>query len=139
MKKLEDIPKKNVFEAPEGYFDRLPGVIQARAAEGNRASSWAPVLRMSLRYALPALVIAAASFFYLTRATPLSTQDLIASVDSASLAAYLDDSDLSSDDLMESIPLDHDEADAIRDQTVDDVNMNDEDIEYLKDELGIDY
>ena len=139
MKKLEDIPKMNVFEAPEGYFERLPGVIQARVAEDKPASSWLPVLRMSLRYALPALVIAVASFFYLTRSVSLSTEDLIASVDSANLAAFLDDSDLSTEDLLESIPLDHSEADAIQDQTTEDVNLDENDIEYLNDELEIDY
>src|SRR3954471_21914955 len=101
MKKLEDIPKKNIFEAPGGYFEQLPGVIQARVADGERAPTWAPIMRISFRYALPAMVIAVASFFYLTRAISLSTEDFIASVDSASLAAYLDDSDLSTEDLLE--------------------------------------
>ena len=30
MKKLEDIPKKEIFDVPDGYFEKLPGKIQAR-------------------------------------------------------------------------------------------------------------
>jgi hypothetical protein len=139
MKKLEDIPKKNVFEAPEGYFESLPGVIQARVAEGSRMPSWIPMFRVGLRYALPAVMIAIAAFLYLNRTGPLSAEDLIASMDSASLAAFLNESDLSTEDLLESVPLDHSEADAIQEQTIDDINLNEDDIEYLNDEIGNDY
>ncbi|HWA33476.1 MAG TPA: hypothetical protein VG737_05075, partial [Cyclobacteriaceae bacterium] len=128
MKKLDDIPKKNVFEAPEGYFERLPGVIQARVAERGQSAAWIPFLRMIPRLAVPALMIAIAAFFYLNRSEPLSTEDLIASVDSASLAAYLDESDLSTEDLLESLPLDRNEADAIQEQTIDDIDLNEDDI-----------
>ncbi len=139
MKKLDDIPKKNAFEAPEGYFERLPGVIQARVSERADTHVWAPFFRNGLRYAVPAIVIAVAAFFYIGRPAPLSTEDLIASLDSASLAAYLDDSDLSTEDLLESLPLDHNEADAVQEQSTDPINLNEADIEYLKDEVGNDY
>ena len=36
MKKLEEIPKKEVFKVPEGYFENLPGIIQARVAQQNK-------------------------------------------------------------------------------------------------------
>lgn len=139
MKKLDDIPKKNIFEAPEGYFERLSGVIQARVADRTDMPSWIPMFRIGLRYALPALMIAIAAFFYLSRTAPLSAEDLIASMDSASLAAYLDESDMSTEDLLESVPLDYNEADAIREQTIDDIDLNEDDIEYLNDEIGNDY
>jgi hypothetical protein len=139
MKKLEDIPKKNVFTAPDGYFDRLPGVIQARASENKNQSFRFPILRLSLRYALPVLIASAGAFYYLSRPRAMSAQDLIASVDSASLVFYLDDGDLSTDDLLESIPLDLDEADAIRNQTIEEVNVEESDVEYLNDQLGPDY
>ncbi len=139
MKKLDYIPKKNVFEAPDGYFDRLPGIIQSRVADDKESFSWAPIFRVGLRYALPVVIIVVAVLFYVKRTEPISTEDLIASVDSASLAAFLDESDLSTDDLLESVPLDHNEAEAIQHQTIEEINLSDDDFEYLNDELGNDY
>lgn len=139
MKKLEDIPKKDLFEAPEGYFDRLPGVIQARIAEKSSTPSWLPSLRFGLRYALPALMIAMAAIFYLNRPAMQSTEELIASIDSVDLAAYLDESEVTTEDLLEAIPLDYTEADAIQDETNDEIDADEFDVEYLKDEIGIEY
>ena len=65
MKKLEDIPKKNVFEVPDGYFDRLPGIIQARVSQEKPSFVWYswPV---ALRYALPVLLMMAVGIFWYT-------------------------------------------------------------------------
>lgn len=143
MNKLDEIPKKNAFEAPEGYFDRLPGIIQARVAliavGAKRESLWIPHLRFSLKYALPVLVIGVASFFFLNNPQTMSAEELIASVDSAHLVAYLEDSDLNSDDLLEIVPLNQEEAEAIQGRSIDELKVNDEDVEYLSNEFGIDY
>ena len=40
MKKLEDIPKKQNFEVPEGYFEKLPGIIQSRVTQQHKEKSW---------------------------------------------------------------------------------------------------
>lgn len=143
MKKLEDIPKKNVFEAPEGYFDRLPGIIQARLAPADAdvklESGWVFYLRYSLKYALPVLAIAVGSFLYLSKAETQSAEDLLASIDSVYLVAYLEDSDVSTDDLMESVSLDNNEANVIQQSTLDEINVDDQDVEALTNEFGIDY
>src|SRR5258708_37341727 len=138
MKKLEDIPKKNVFEVPEGYFDRLPGIIHARTAEVKIESQWMPHLRYSLKYALPALVIALAAFFYLMEPAVQSAEELLASVDTANLIAYLEESDISSDDLLDNIPLNRDEASAIHQNSIQEINVGEADVEYLLDKFGID-
>src|SRR6185295_11355453 len=101
MKNLEDIPKKNVFEAPEGYFDRLPGIIQARVTQEPYSMRYR--VMYSLKYALSALTIVLIAFFYWSKPPGQSAEDLLASVDSVSLVSYLEDSDISSDDLLESI------------------------------------
>ena len=139
MKKLEDIPKKNVFEVPEGYFDRLPNVIQSRVAAGKSESVWPTYLRLSLRYALPVLALGLALFFYSNRPPVASTEDLLANVDTASLVAFLDDTDVSTDDLLESVPLNQDEANAVEEGTLEEINVDADDIEYLKKEFGVDY
>ena len=143
MKKLDDIPKKSVFEVPEGYFDRLPGIIQARLVqdEVNRktVSGWLVYLGYSLKYALPVVAIAAASFYYLNMPADQSTKDLLASVDTAYLVAYLEDADVSTEDLLENVSLDQDEASAIQESTMDEINVNDQDAEVLKNEFTIDH
>ena len=143
MKKLDEIPKKSVFEVPEGYFDRLPGIIQARVAPiaigTKQEPQWILYFRFGLRYALPVLVIGVASFFFLNNPQTLSAEELIASVDSAHLVAYLEDSDLNSDDLLEIVPLDQEEAESIHGRSIDELKVNDEDVEYLSNEFGTDY
>ena len=143
MKKLDEIPKKSVFEVPEGYFDRLPGIIQARvtpiAIGTKQEPQWILYFRFGLRYALPVLVIGVASFFFLNNPQTLSAEELIASVDSAHLVAYLEDSDLNSDDLQEIVPLDQEEAESIHGHSIDELKVNDEDVEYLSNEFGTDY
>ena len=52
MKKLEDIPKQNIFEVPDGYFDKLPSVIQARIAKPEPKFWQLP----AFRYAMPLLI-----------------------------------------------------------------------------------
>ena len=142
MKKLDDIPKKSAFEAPEGYFDRLPGIIQARLTQTevdrNTESGWLVYLGYSLKYALPVVAIAAASFFYLNMPGDQSTEYLLASVDTGYLVAYLEDADVSTDDLLENVSLDHDEASAIHESTMDEIIVNDQDAEVLKNEFAID-
>ncbi|HRI79615.1 MAG TPA: hypothetical protein PLR06_08770 [Cyclobacteriaceae bacterium] len=139
MKNLENIPKKNVFEVPDGYFDRLPGIIQARVADEKRESFWTVSVRYSVRFALPALALVVVAFFFWSRPSGQSTEDMLASVDSISLVAYLEDSDISSDDLLESVSLQTDEADAIQENSMDEIQAADLDLKELGDEFGVDY
>ncbi len=133
MKKLEDIPKKDIFDVPDGYFDRLPGVIQARVAGTKRESSWLPTFTQGLKYALPVMVIGVVSFFFFSKPQEQSAEMTIASIESGQLVAYLEDSDISADDLLESIPLEQHEADAIEQNSME---IGDSDLENLSNELG---
>ncbi len=142
MKKLDEIPKKSFFEAPEGYFDRLPGIVQARLAppevDLSAASGWLFHLGNSVKYALPVMVIVAASFYFLNMPGGQSTEDFLATVDSAYLVAYLDDADVSTDDLLDNVSLDQDEASAIQQDTMEEIDLNDQDAEVLKNEFAND-
>jgi hypothetical protein len=89
MKKLEDIPKKSVFKVPDGYFDQLPTVIQARMAEGKR-SPLSGVFGFSLKYALPVIVLVVAGVFWF-RPDP-SIERQLNDIDAEQIALYLDDS-----------------------------------------------
>lgn len=64
-KKLEDIGKENIFETPEGYFDKLPLQIQQRVEEKKRnpMGVFSPA---RLRIAIPSLAaLGIALFFWL--------------------------------------------------------------------------
>jgi len=102
MAKLDDIPKKDIFNAPEGYFDTLPGRIQARV-EKDRGIPRSPVISFSLKYALPALIAAAAGIFWFTSSNKSPDVDtMLSAIGTEDLVAYLDESDISTDEVIDS-------------------------------------
>ncbi len=114
MKKLEDIPKKQVFDVPEGYFEKLPGIIQARVASQQRQEKVRPVFAYTLRYALPAVLAFALVIFWFNRqADVMSAESILASVQTEDLVAYLSEADLTTDELLEDVVLNPDDVDQI--------------------------
>jgi hypothetical protein len=64
--KLDELPKKNIYEVPAGYFDKLPQVIMTRVQEESRErnSVWAFLNQTFwLRSALATLVLVIGIFF----------------------------------------------------------------------------
>jgi len=132
MKKLEEIPKIDIFKAPEGYFDKLPGIIQARVQKPEPAPLWRPAFRL----ALPALVLLAGLYWFWPGAGQ-SPEELLATIDDNHLAAYLEENDLNTDELLDGISINNAEADAIQENTMKEVMLNDD--EYLSTEFAEDY
>lgn len=114
MKKLDDIPKKNIFEVPEGYFDRLPMKIQERVEFSTQTPS-ASVWSLSLRYALPVIVACFALFYYL-KPNAHETEELLASISNEHLIAFLHESDVSESDLLEVANFNDADADSLNQQ-----------------------
>ncbi|MEP2669259.1 MAG: hypothetical protein ABJH04_09715 [Cyclobacteriaceae bacterium] len=116
--KLEDIPKKNVFKEPEGYFDELPGIIQSRIAKEEAKPFGVPSFRLVLRYALPVLAVGFALFLIFRQNDPMSAnpEELLASVDTEALSSYLIESDLTTEELLDFAQLDDDDINALNDQ-----------------------
>jgi hypothetical protein len=56
--KLENLSKRNVYQVPDGYFDKLPSVIMQRVQPGGTSNSrsWFGLRYYSLRVALATLV-----------------------------------------------------------------------------------
>jgi hypothetical protein len=108
MKRLEEIPKKDIFEVPDGYFDKLPGVIQSRIADPRPASITVASYRLALKYAVPVVVITLAAFFIFRGNDPVSNnpEEMLAAVSTEELATYLAESDISTEDLLDNINLD---------------------------------
>jgi hypothetical protein len=131
MKKLEDIPKKQVFNVPDGYFENLSSTIQARVAEedSRRATAFF-TLPVVVRYALPALVLAAIGvFWFQNNPSQKDAESILASVSTEDLVAYLNDSEVSTEELMNAADFDADDLDDIESEVYqlhfDDLNLDD--------------
>jgi hypothetical protein len=135
MKKLEDIPKKEVFKVPDGYFENLPGIIQARVKGEAEQKSVRPVFTYVLPYAVAAVVIVAVGFFwYNSRIQPSSAESILASVETADLVAYLNDTDITTEELLESVQLDINDVDEIEGEIYGQ-DVSEEDFEEFLDDL----
>ena len=112
MKRLTEIPKKSIYRVPEGYFDELPSQIEARMARSEKKQESAPLITYSLRYALPAMILIVAAMVWYTRTetdqTPgqlRSAEEILASIDTEALISYLEEIDVTTDELVESMDL----------------------------------
>src|SRR5690606_7786940 len=55
---LDGLPKKQPYQVPEDYFDKLPNRIMQRVtAEPKPAWNWLPILPAPLRMALASVVL----------------------------------------------------------------------------------
>jgi hypothetical protein len=133
MRKLEDIPKKHIFEVPEGYFEKLPGIIQSRVARPQRQT----VLRYktALQLAVPAFLIAMAVTFWINRHDQrASPENMLSSVETNDLIAYLEETDLTTEELLDHVELDAADVNQIE-ESVYDFGLNDTEIEDILNEI----
>lgn len=106
MKKLEDIPKKQIFEVPDRYFENLPGIIQSRVANSPK-ETMRPGVRYSLQFALPAVILFVAGIFWFTqRKANTNAESILASVQTEDLVSYLNDADITTEELLDHVVLD---------------------------------
>lgn len=113
MKKLEDIPKNNPFKVPDGYFDRLPGIIQARVAEKAEVKEAKPYFRYAFQYALPVMALVIIAVIYLVPSTPQTVDTMLATVSTEEILAYLEESEITTDELLENMDLNAENVEAI--------------------------
>lgn len=134
MKKLEDIPKKQVFTTPEGYFDKLPGVIQSRI-QAESTKGWSLSWSMSLKLALPTVVIALALVLWL-RPESQNIEEQLSMIDTEQLTFYLDELDVTTDDLATEI--DWTTADLINLEDAVYINMDNSELDALMENIELD-
>lgn len=135
MKKLEEIPKNEVFKVPEGYFENLPGIIQARVAEKNKEIR--PVFIYALRFALPAIVLFALGIFWYARQDQtLTPESILASIQTEDLVAYLNEADLTTEELLENVSLSDQDALEIE-GAVYELEWNDAKVDDILDEIDL--
>ncbi len=114
MKKLQDIPKKQIFSVPENYFDRLPAIIQAKVDGDIKIQL--PIKVYALKYALPALIMVIIAVVWFSSSTQNGNNEvasLLASVQTEDLAIYLNDSDLTLDDVLETVEFNIDDIEDV--------------------------
>ncbi len=91
MKKLDELSKENIFKVPDGYFEELPGILQARVAKPQPKVWFAP----SWKFAMPVVAIIIALTVWLAYRERTSVEDQLNEIQTEQLMAYLDESDLS--------------------------------------------
>jgi hypothetical protein len=129
MKKLGDIPKKNIFEVPDGYFERLPLKIHGKVETAVETHSL-PIWNLAIRYALPAIIVAVALIYYF-KPSSYKTEELLADVSNEHLVAYLSESEINEHDLLEIINFNESDADSLS-QHMNDTLLGDFDVNEFK-------
>jgi hypothetical protein len=134
--KLDDIPKKPIFDVPDGYFDQLPGKIQSRIS-GKMQSEKSFVFRYRLQYAIPVLVFFVVGALWLFRPAPANDVDsLLASVETEHLVAYLNESELTTEDVLEQVDFSLDDIDDIETEVYQ-LQLEDESFDNIMDDIDV--
>ena len=117
MSRLEDIPKKDFFRIPDGYFDKLPAKIQMRIETPRPQHTGQRAWRYALACALP-LVVGVIIMFFSTRAQT-DAEAILASVETSELILYLQESEITTEEMMESFEFSMDELEALENEAYD--------------------
>lgn len=130
-RKIDDIEKKNIYQVPDDYFDKLPGIIQSRAVNESKKKSfiWASP---AVKYALPVLMIIIMAGYYTffnNSDTPKTATELLAEIDTNELVDYLAYSEITTEEILEASNLDDIEFD-FESEDID--LLNDSDLDELE-------
>ena len=117
---LDSIEKKAVYNIRNGYFDELPTRIQNRVISTEHRNSPGFILSLSLKYALPVIALIIMSIYFVNRFenAELDVQALIDEVTTEQLVAYLNDSDISTDEILGLIDIDELDIDGMMDEEI---------------------
>jgi hypothetical protein len=132
MKKLEDISKKNIFEVPDGYFEKLPGIIQARVAKPESTPWFVP----TLKFALPLVAVLTIGIFWYSSQSQDTIEEQLAAIQTEQLLAYLDDATLNFYDLAESVTWSEDDLNELEEKVFSSYDVSDTDLNILLDEFN---
>lgn len=138
--KLEDIKKKNIYSVPDRYFDQLPTRVQSRVNEKKPVLGLSLNWNLTLRVAGPILAVVLIVFYFgiNNNYTGQSTDDLLAQVTTEDLIAYLETTDITTDDIIEGLDFSTVDLDFYEEGPImQNMEMSDEEIDALFDEYGI--
>ena len=138
--KLDDIKKKNVYNVPDRYFEQLPGRIQTRVSKKKPDFFYSFNWKLTAQIASPVLAVLLLIFYFGigTQTSALSAEELLAEVTTEDVIAYLETTDLSADEIIEELDLSMVDLDFNEDGPImEDLEMNEQDLDLLFDEYGI--
>ncbi len=103
--KLDELQRTQPFRVPDGYFDKLPTIIQARVAQPAKTPAFA--WPAALRIALPVLALAMMLAYFGLKMTSaeVNVQAMIDEVPTEELVSYLAESDITTDELLSLIDI----------------------------------
>ena len=107
--KIDELKKDNVFKVPDGYFEELPSIIQARVTNPRPDTvSWygQPAMRWSL-VAASLLLFTIYITVFRTGEEAINAESLIAEVNTEDLIAYLEYSDLTTEELIAGVGIEN--------------------------------
>ena len=133
--RLDKIPKTRVFSTPEDYFDRLPAIIQAKAIESTAKKGFFANLSVFYRLAVPALLIVLALFYVGLRPSNDNNdvQAMLDEVSTSELIAFLNDSEMSTDELLNIVNIEEIGIEAMFDEDIQ--LLDDSELEYILEEF----
>ena len=138
--KLEDIKKKNIYTVPDKYFDQLPTRIQARVNEKKPVFKLSFNWNITLKVAVPAFAVVLLLFYFGINENynNQSASEILAQVSTEDLVAYLETTDITTDEIIEEIDFSNIDIDFYDDQIlIRDLEMDEESIDILYDEFGL--
>ena len=110
MKKfrLEDIDKRQVFtKPPDGYFEKLPGIIQAKTANKAKTGAktyWLTALKLAPVAGL-LVFIALYSGVFNSQDSGQGLEDVLSEVSTDDIIWYLEELDITNDEIFEEVDL----------------------------------
>lgn len=135
MKKLEDIPRKNLFEVPEGYFEKLPLRIQERVSAPVPRFSWASIA--VLKYALPLVAILVVGIFWIAQRPSATIEEQLSTIQEDQLVAYLNDSDLTTEELTNAVAWSEEDINELEGKVYEAFDSTENALEELAHELDV--
>ena len=138
--KLEDINKKNIYKVPDKYFDQLPTRIQARVGERKPVFNLSITWNIAIKVAVPAFVVVLLLFYFGIDANynNMSADDILAQVSTEDLVAYLETTDITTEEILDEIDFSTIDIDFYDDQILmEDIEMNEESMDILYDQFGL--
>lgn len=143
--RLEEIPRKQIFQVPERYFDELPGIIQSRIAEKEYSPWWRVYLtpangwRVAIVTAVVTLILVFSGVFN-REVVNVSAESLLADVSLEDLIEYVEYSDISTDEILAEVDFSDYDMDFLMGediQLIDDLDFQDLEEIDLYEEYGI--
>ena len=116
--KLEELPKKSVFSTPDGYFDKLPAIIQQKAVDTDKVGLAISRLPIFYRLAGPALALVMVLTYFALRPSDqqFNVEAMLDEVSTTELVGYLNESDISTEELLSMMDLEEFDTDGMTDE-----------------------